>query len=206
MKKILLIVSVTIAVLVSSCSVLNFLSERLNVFMVNFAFDGIGIGIITPPNLFSTRLSDYGIAVNCTVSAKNENASRVVFDGANFYLRINDTSRTSEGVEALVPSFIVEAGSQTSFTVPFRIMLDNPLFSKTVFKKVVFGDRIPYRVSADLLFNLVAANPGGTRGSALFGAKTMSVDLARDAVTTRPDLGTFAGKAFGVALNLLTRR
>ena len=206
MKKLTLIASVALALLVSSCSVLNFIGERLNVFTVNFSFDGIGIGIVTPPNLFSTRLSDYGIAVNCTVSAKNENTGRAVFDGANFFLRINDTSRASQGVEALVPSFTVEANSQASVTVPFRIMLDNPLFSKAVLKKVVFGDRIPYRVSADLLFNLVAPNAGGGRGIPSLGTKTMSVDLARDAVNTRPDLGSLSGKAFAVALNLLTRR
>jgi hypothetical protein len=34
----------------------------------------------------------------------------------------------------------------------------------------------------------------------------VSVDLASDAVDTRPDLGSFAGKAFMAVLNLINRR
>jgi hypothetical protein len=206
MKRTPLIASVGVALILCSCAALNFIGERLNVFLVNFSFGGIGIGIVTPPNLISMRLSDYGIAVNCRINAKNDNAGRAAFDGAVFRLQIDDTARAARGIEASVPSFNVEAGSQTSFTVPFKIMLDNPLFSKAILRKVVFGDRIPYRVSADLLFSLVASNPGGGRGVAAFGTKSMTIDLVSDAVDTRPDLGSFSGKAFMAALNLLSKK
>jgi hypothetical protein len=206
MKKILLITSVAVGLLLCTCSVLSFLGERLNVFLVNFSFGGIGISLVTPPNLLSLRLSDYGIAVNCTMNAKNDNSTRAVFDGASFMLRVNDTSLSARGVEAPFPSFSVEAGQQTTFTVPFKIMLDNPLFSKAVLQKVVTGDRIPYRVSADLMFKLLAPETGGDRGSALFGTKSVSVDLVRESVDTRPNLSSLAGKAFSAALSLVSRR
>jgi len=206
MKKLTLIVSVAIALIVCSCSVLNFLGERLNIFLVNFSFGGLGISIVTPPNLISLRLSDYGIAVNCRISAKNDNTSRAVFDGANFMLRVNDTARAARGVEALVPSFTVEAGSHATFTVPIRIMLNSPLFSRGVLQKVVYGDRIPYRVSADLLFKLIPTDAGGGRGVSSLGTKSVTVDLVSDAVDTRPDLSSFAGKAFMTVLNLVSGR
>jgi hypothetical protein len=205
-KKTLLISTVIFALFICSCSVLNFIGERLNVFTVNFSFDGISIGIVTPPNLFSTRLSDYGIAVNCRINARNDNTGRAVFDGANFMLRVNDTSRAAQGVSAPVPSFAVEPGSQQTITVPFRIMLNNPLFSRAVLQKVVYGDRVPYRVSADLLFNLLPVEAGGTRGVSALGTRSVTVDLVSDAVDTRPDLGGFAGKAFMTVLNLVSGR
>jgi hypothetical protein len=206
MKKLILVGSVIFSLLICSCAVLNFLGERLNVLMVNFSFNGLGVSIVTPPNLISLRLSDYGIAINCRISAKNDNTSRAVFDGANFMLRVNDTACANRGVEALVPSFTVEAGSQTTFTVPFRIMLNNPLFSRGVLQKVVYGDRIPYRVSADLLFKLLPVDAGGGRGITPLGTKTVTVDLVSDAVDTRPDISSFAGKAFMTALNLVAGR
>jgi hypothetical protein len=207
MKKPVVAVSAAAAVLIiSSCAALNFLGERLNVFFVKFSFGGIGISIVTPPSLISLRLSDYGIAVNCRIRAKNDNASRAVFDGASFMLRVNDTSRAASGIQAPVPSFAVEPASQTTITVPFRIMLDNKLFSKAVLSKVIYGDRIPYRVSADLMFNLLPVEAGGSRGVSALGSRTMTLDLVSDAVDTRPDLGGFAGKAFMTALNLISGR
>ena len=206
MKKVTMVLSVFIALLLSSCSVLNFLGERLNVFMVNFSFGGIGVSLVTPPNLLSLRLSDYGIAVNCRINARNDNTSRAVFDGANFMLRVNDTARAARGIAALVPSFTVEAGSQRTITVPFKIMLDNQLFSRNVLQKVVYGDRIPYRVSADLLFNLMPVDAGGSRGVSALGTRSVTLDLVSDAVNTRPDLGSFAGKTFMTVLNLLSGR
>ncbi len=206
MKKMLLVISMAGMLILCSCSYLGFIAERLNIFFVNFSFNGLGVGIVTPPGLISTRLSDYGIAVNCTVSAKNDNTSRAVFDGANFMLRVNDTARRANGVSSFIPSFSVEASSQTSFTIPFKIMLDNPLFSKAVFQKVVYGDRIPYRVSADLFFKLIAPSLDGSGKTQPLGTKSMSVDLVRDAVDTRPDLGSMGGKAFMSALNLLLKR
>jgi hypothetical protein len=207
MKKSLLIITViSVTIVICSCAALNFIGERLNVFLVKFSFNGIGVSLVTPPNLISLRLSDYGIALNCTISAKNDNTSRAVFDGANFLLRVNDTSRASQGVSAPVPSFAVEAGQQQTFTVPFKIMLNNPLFSRTVLQKVVYGDRIPYRVSADLMFNLVPTEAGGVRGVSALGTKTMTVDLVSDAVNTRPNMSSFAGKAFMTVLNLVSGR
>jgi hypothetical protein len=203
MKKTLLVISVAAALLLSSCSALNFLRERLNVFLVNFSFGGIGISLVTPPQLISLRPADYGIAVNCRVNAKNDNTSRAVFDGASFMLRVNDTARAARGVYAPVPSFTVEPNSRTTITVPFRIMLDNPLFSRAVLSKVIYGDRIPYRISADLAFNLLPVEDGGTRGVPLLGPKTMTLDLVRDAVDTRPDIGSFAGKAFMKVLGMV---
>jgi len=129
-----------------------------------------------------------------------------VFDGANFMLRVNDTSRAARGVEAPMPSFTVEAGQQETFTVPFKIMLNSSLFSRTVLQKVVYGDRIPYRVSADLLFKLISTDAGGGRGVPELGTKTMTVDLVSDAVDTRPNLSGLAGKAFMTVLNLLSGR
>ncbi|MBN1128050.1 MAG: hypothetical protein JXA71_03645 [Chitinispirillaceae bacterium] len=205
-KKTVLVIAVLISLLLSSCAALNFLGERLNVFLVNFSFSGIGVSLVTPPGLISLKLSDYGIAVNCRVTAKNDNATRAVFDGASFMLRVSDTSRAARGIQAPVPSFAVEPNSQTTITVPFRIMLDNQLFSKTVLSKVVYGDRIPYRVSADLLFNLLPVETGGTRGVPALGSRTMTLDLVSDAVDTRPDLGGLAGKAFMAALNLISGR
>ena len=205
MKKATMITSVVIALLICSCSYLGFIAERLNVFLVNFSFNGLGISLVTPPNLISLHLSDYGIAINCRINAKNDNTSRAVFDGANFLLRVNDTARAARGVEAPVPSFTVEAGQQATFTVPFKIMLDNTIFTKSVLQKVVVGDRIPYRVSAGLRFQLLPTDAAGGSLASL-GTKTMTLDIARDAVDTRPDLGGMAGKAFTAALNLLSKR
>jgi hypothetical protein len=204
MKKATIIASIVCASLICSCAALNFLGERLNVFLVKFSFNGIGVSLVTPPNLISLKLSDYGIALNCTISAKNDNTSRAVFDGANFLMRVNDTAKSAQGISAPVPSFTVEAGSQQTLTVPFKIMLNNPLFSRTILQKVVYGDRIPYRVSADLLFKLMPTDAG--RGISALGTKTMTVDLLSDAVDTRPDLSSFAGKAFMTVLNLVSGR
>lgn len=205
-KKTFLISSVIFSLLICSCSYLGFIAERLNVFLVNFSFNGIGISLVTPPNLISLHLSDYGIAVNCRVSAKNDNTSRAVFDGANFMLRVNDTAKRAGGVTSFIPSFTVEPSSQASFTIPFKIMLDNPLFSKAVFQKVAVGESIPYRISADLFFKLIAPSLDGSGNQTSLGTKTMTVDLVKDAVDTRPDLGSFAGKAFTAALNLISGR
>lgn len=205
-KSLLVIAAVGMAFIICSCAALNFLGERLNVFLVKFSFSGIGVSLVTPPNLISLKLSDYGIALNCRINANNSNTSRAVFDGANFLLRVNDTAKSAQGISAPVPSFTVEAGSQQTLTVPFKIMLDSKLFTRGVLQKVVYGDRIPYRVSADLKFNLAAADTGGTRGLSYLGEKTVSVDLVSDAVDTRPDLGSFAGKAFMTVLNLVSGR
>ena len=207
MKKPLIITAAVLTTLIiCSCAALNFLGERLNVFLVNFSFNGVSVSLVTPPNLISLKLSDYGVALNCRINANNSNTSRAVFDGANFLLRVNDTSRAAQGISALVPTFTVEAGSQQTLTVPFRIMLNNPLFSRAVLQKVVYGDKIPYRVSADLQFNLAPAEAGGVRGMSALGTRTMTVDLVSDAVDTRPDLSSFAGKAFMTVLNLLSGR
>jgi len=206
MKKATIIASIVCASLICSCAALNFLGERLNVFMVNFSFNGIGVSLVTPPNLISLKLSDYGIALNCRINAKNDNTGRAVFDGANFLLRVNDTAKSAQGISAPVPSFTVEAGSQQTFTVPFKIMLNSSLFSRAVLQKVVYGDRIPYRVSADLLFKLMPTDDGGGRGFSALGTKSVTVDLVSDAVDTRPDLSSFAGKAFMTVLNLVSGR
>jgi hypothetical protein len=207
MKRSLVVTGAILTTLIiCSCAALNFLGERLNVFMVKFSFGGIGVSLVTPPNLISLKLSDYGIAINTRISAKNDNTSRAVFDGANFMLRVNDTARAAQGISAPVPSFAVEPGSRQTITVPFKIMLNNPLFSRAVLQKVVYGDRVPYRVSADLLFNLLPVEAGGTRGVSALGTKSVTVDLVSDAVDTRPDLGGFAGKAFMTVLNKISGR
>jgi hypothetical protein len=206
MKKATIFASIVCASLICSCAALNFLGERLNMFLVNFSFGGIGVSLVTPPNLISLKLSDYGIAINCRVNAKNDNTSRAVFDGADFLLRVNDTAKSAQGISAPVPSFAVEAGQTQAFTVPFKIMLNSSMLTRGVLQKVVYGDRIPYRVSANLKFNLAGADTGGLRGLSLLGEKTVAVDLVSDAVDTRPDLSSFAGKAFMTALNLVSGR
>lgn len=204
-KKLLLVIGVLAAALIiGSCAALNFLGERLNVFLVNFSFSGVGVSLVTPPNLISLKLSDYGVALNCRITASNSNASRAVFDGADFLLRVNDTAKAAQGIAAPIPPFTVEGNAKQTFTVPFRIMLDSKLFTRAVLQKVVYGDKIPYRVSADLKFNLAPSDTGGTRGLSFLGQKTVSVDLVSDAVDTRPDLSGLAGKAFMTVLNLLS--
>jgi hypothetical protein len=198
------VLTIALGFCIVSCQFLDLLAERFAIFLVQFSFKSLGIGIVTPPNLISTSLADYGITLNCTVNARNDNSTRAVFDGATFKMRVNDTSKAARAVESPIPSFAVADSSDTNLVIPFIITLDNPVFSKDVLLKIVNGDAIPYRISADLQFNLIAPRIDGSGTVDTLGSKTMTLDLVTDEVSTRPDLTSFTGQAFLAALNLIS--
>jgi len=203
MKHIIRLGLVTVAFLFIRCGILEQVEERLAILGVNFEFQHLETQIIHPAILTDLPLykglqgkfelpgfdkKDWGVRLLCTIDAKNPNKNRAVFDGADFKLRVNETDDTDSAAVANVPSFGVGAASDTSFVIPFAITLDNSAFSYNVLEKIIEGSKIPYRLSADLFFNLIAPTMNDSKDT--LGSKSITVDCLKDSVDTRPEINS----------------
>ncbi|MBD3322882.1 MAG: hypothetical protein GF350_17420 [Chitinivibrionales bacterium] len=204
MKKIRLIL-LPVFVLFLSCEIARQIRDKLTVFAVDFSFDGIAVSPVVPAELqsiidllpkkadarvsgqlnYDQYKSTTGLNILCTIKADNPNENRASFDGADFHLRINDTTKQSTPVTTRVDTFSVEGNDSTSLNITFPLMLDNPAFSKSTFQKIVEGDDIPYNIAADLFFNLIVPSSSGENDT--LEGEPIALDLINSSVPTRPD-------------------
>ncbi len=174
-----------------SCDVLNHVEERLNIMSVKFDYDSINVGIFptvaeyTSNPLAYTEPSDIGVVINCVLDARNENSKNAAFDGAVFNLRVQDTSKSAQAATTTISPFTISASTDTQLVIPFRISLDNPVFSQATLLDIVQGNKIPYKLDASLFFNLITPDLNG--GVDTLGSKEVDVDLVADSISTRPD-------------------
>jgi hypothetical protein len=186
------------------------IKQQFNILAVQFGFKGIGLEPI-PKDVsgLATALLDFtnwanlrsqtGVTVICTTTAKNPNDDLAMFKGALFHLLINDVSNMSGAVTATIDSFAVEGKDSIEIPIPFPIHLDNSAFSKDVWQKIVGGDDIPYKLKADLVFDLLPV--GFTSGMDALGRDTVSLDLVNSSAPTR--LSSDAQNALLGAINVL---
>ncbi|MBD3344503.1 MAG: hypothetical protein GF401_05520 [Chitinivibrionales bacterium] len=196
--------SVAVCVLFFSCEITEQIRDKLMVFGVDFRFDNVAVSPVIPAglqtildvmpkkagsseadqNIYDQYLSTTGLNVICTLTANNPNENRAVFDGADFHLRINDTTKQDSAVTTRVDTFSVKGNDSTKMAIAFPLMLDNPAFSKSTFQKIIEGRDIPYKLSADLFFNLIV--PSMTGESDTLKGEPVALDLVNSALPTRP--------------------
>lgn len=191
-KRGLVLSAFLVSLLFVRCDLLNQIEEKLNILAVKFDYNSTGIGLVTPSILdmalnpsLATDLSQYGVSINCVIDAKNDNDKRAAFDGATFFLRVKDTDKSASAATSLISPFAVSANSDTTITIPFQLTLDNPVFSQSTLGDIIQGKKIPYNLSADLFFSLVAPNLEG--GLDTLGSEPVALDVVTDSISTRPD-------------------
>jgi len=177
----------------NGCDFLDTLWERIQVLTVNFSFDRLDVsGLVYPSllettqDLFSLDVSNrgkYGVNVRCRIKADNPNSHAAAFDGAQAFLRAGDTSSAAQSISASLPAFRIEAGKGADLDIVFPLRLDNPLFTYDTWTKLVRGDSLPYRLSADLFFRLL--DEGAPEAVRELGNKTVPLNLARGSVDAK---------------------
>lgn len=204
-----LFAAVCVASLWCRCEVLHQLAERLRVLQAEPAFVGVKIDPIYPAavvdivdqarslGLVKRRVfedpaaaleqlrGETGVAVTCSISLHNPNEGRAAFDGAAFFLHIDDPDRMRDSLATDVAAFAVEGDSTIILPVTFRLMMNNPLFSTELLQKVFYGESIPYNVSTILDLSLVDPLTEDT-----LDFTTQQLDLVTDSLPTRPDEST----------------
>jgi hypothetical protein len=187
-------IAATGALCLCGCDLLSTLTERLNILAVDFTFDTLDVsGLVYTQdpiaaaqdflNFDATARHKYGVNIRCRLHAHNPNAHAAVFDGAAAFLRVEDTTATASAMATQVPGFRVEAQSDAIVDILFPLRLDNPVFSQDAWTKVIQGGDMPYRVNADLFFNLLDASQGNVPNS--LGNLTVHLDVAKGSVDAR---------------------
>lgn len=175
----------------AGCAGLDALKQRLNIFGVSFAFDRLDVGHLVFPSLDSplgllrgnkSALSGFGVDVVCTLKAANPNPEQAVFDGVTGQLRVDDTSPSAPSISAPFPSFTVPGKGQAAFNVTFPLRLDNPAFSKAVWKKIVTGGDVAYKIDADMAFKLAGLPASGKPD---LGTRTVKLNVVTGSVNAK---------------------
>lgn len=178
------------ALSLNGCDFLDTLWERIQVLSVNFSFDRLDVSGLVYPSLLETsqdifsldvsNRSKYGVNVRCRIKADNPNKHAAAFDGAQAFLRAGDTSTAAKSISATLPAFRIEAGKGADLDIVFPVRLDDPLFTYDTWTRLVRGDSLPYRLSADLFFRLL--DDGAPESIRELGNKTVPLNLARGSV------------------------
>ena len=187
-------VALAMGLALSGCALFDALLERINILGMDFSFRKLDVrGLVFPGNWTEisldlvagnrSALAKYGVDVRCAIAAANPNAHPAVFDGAVGHLRVSDTSAGASHASANLPAFSVRANADTVINVVFPLRLDNPVFSKTVWGKIVRGEDIPYKLDADMIFALVGQN--GYGGLDTLGTKPVQLNLVTGTVDVK---------------------
>ena len=189
-------VLLSLGLTLSACDLFDVLKERLAVLGVSFDFRGLDVSRLAYPTgtdfvsgylnflaLDSTALKKFGVDIRCDVKASNPNSHRAVFDGAVAHLRVQDTSAASPDLAATISRFSVEGGKDTTLSVTFPLRLNNPIFSKATWGKILNGEDIPYRIDADMFFNLVG--PGAYGELDTLGSKSLRLNVVKSSVNAK---------------------
>jgi hypothetical protein len=169
--------------LLTACN-LDSANEALNVFSVKFSegsppADGQTVaysgGVFETPSLdkFHFRIVFHVKADNSKNTYKAGFGSDAVKPVVNF--RIN--SKSAAPISAPIPPFSVEAGQVGDLEFPIDIPLS--LIDKTVAKKIINGDAIPYFLSGAVKFQLL-------EGITSKGTGSSELELTSGEVATRP--------------------
>lgn len=182
MKKLMSILAISGVLSVMQCSVVEQVGERLSILMVQFSSEGTAVSLKSPAQI-SIFPSDYGFDLAWKIKASNPNNNTAAFDGADLALRIIDVSSTADSFPGVIPAFKVRGNTDTVITVNIPVTLDKWKMGYGALQKVVTGDKIPYRLSANLFFNLISET--GTSLDTL-GNRTVPLNLVTDSLSTRP--------------------
>jgi hypothetical protein len=117
------------------------------------------------------------------VKAANPNPHGALFDGGTGHLRVLNTAASDPDVNGTIPGFSIGANRDTSITVVFPLRLNSPVFSKVVWKKIVSGADIPYKIDADLNFKFLSNTGIGTLDS--LGTRTAHIDVTKSSVNVK---------------------
>lgn len=182
------------AILLAGCAAYDAALQRLGVLGMKFSLASVDVsGIVFPSNPIGSAiqliarnraaLSGYGVDVRCVVKASNPNPHGTIFDGGAGRLRVLNTAQSDPAVTGTIPAFKVGPQGDTEVTVTFPLRLDSPVFSKEVWKKIVTGADIPYRIDADLDFKFLDKTGYGTIDS--LGAHTAHVNVVKSSVNSK---------------------
>lgn len=181
-----------------ACDLFDMVRQRLLILGVDFSFRKLDVkGLVYPDNWLEigadlisrdpSVMGKYGVNVRCDIKASNPNAEQARFDGALGHLRVKDTALTARDVTSAIPSFAVGAGRDTVVTLVFPLRLDDPVFSESVWRSIVRGEDIPYRIDADMTFHLVV--PGGYGVMDTLGSRTLPMTVVTSTVNVREASG-----------------
>lgn len=169
----------------AGCSaLLEAANQRLALFGIGFDVRKVDVsGLVFPSSIFGIAdLGRYGVDVRVSIRARNAKPGRAVFDGAAAKLRVQETASGDPAASGSIPAFAVEGNSETVFDATFPLRLNSPIFGKEVWRNVVRGKDIPYKVEADLAVRF----PGGVPA----GIKTIPVTVIASQVNVRESSGT----------------
>lgn len=157
--------------------------QRLALFGIGFDVRKVDVSrLVFPSSIFGIAdLGRYGVDVRVSIRARNAKPGRAVFDGAAAKLRVQETSSGDPAATGNIPAFTVEGNSETVFDATFPLRLDSPIFGKDVWRNVVRGKDIPYKVEADLAVRF----PGGMPAA----VKTIPVTVVASQVNVRESSG-----------------
>jgi hypothetical protein len=182
------------ALVLAGCALFDSALQRLGVLGMKFAMTSVDVsGLVYPSNLLSSAvqiitrspgaLSGYGVDIRCQVKASNPNPHGALFDGGTGHLRVQNTGPSDPDVAGTIPAFSVGPRRDTTITVTFPLRLNSPVFSKTVWKKIVTGEDIPYKVDADLDFKFLSGT--GNRIIDSLGTRKAHIDVVKSSVNTK---------------------
>lgn len=168
----------------AGCSaILDAARQRLALFGIGFDVRKVDVSrLVFPSSVFGIAdLGRYGVDVRVSIRARNAKPGRAVFDGAAAKLRVQETASGDPAATGSIPAFTVEGNSETVFDATFPLRLDSPIFGKEVWRNVVRGKDIPYKVEAELPVRF----PGGMPA----GVKTLPVTVISSQVNVRESSG-----------------
>ena len=184
------LVAMATALCLCSCDFLDTLWERIQVLTIDFQFERLDVSGLVYPSLLQTAQDvwslnpsnrrSYGVDVRCRLRARNPNKHAASFDGAAIFLRAGDTSQSAQAVQTSLPAFRIPAGGEGALDLVFPIRLDNPIFAYGSWTRLVRGDSLPYRLSADLFFRLFDEN--APEAAQELGNSSLSLNVARGSV------------------------
>jgi|GEM_PF-3991417 len=183
-----------LALILGGCGAFEALKQRAAILAVDFSLQSLDVSrLVYPSNWLSAAvdifsrdrsfLGRFGVDVHCTIKAVNTKAQSVQFEGATGYLKVEDLSSSAPRAAGRIPAFAVPAGGETGFVVTFPLRLDNPVFSKAVWKAIVSGSDIPYKVDAAIPFSLVGGGDFGLPDT--LATRTLTLNVTKGSVDAK---------------------
>ncbi|MEN9308099.1 MAG: hypothetical protein RL173_2031 [Fibrobacterota bacterium] len=170
--------------MLSSCSLLDSVSEAFNVFSVKFseaspAVDGQTItysgGLLDRPSLdkFHFKMVFHVKADNSANTNKAAFGSSLVKPVLNFRI----SSKSNEPISATIEPFSVNGGETKNIDFPVEIPIT--VIDRAMIRNIISGNPIPYFLSGTVKFDLL-------EGTSIKGSGTSELDLTSGEIETRP--------------------
>jgi hypothetical protein len=188
------IAAFALALFLGGCGMFEALKQRAALFAVDFSLQSLDVSrLVYPSNwlgatmdIFSrdrSFLGRFGVDIHCTIKAANAKPQAVRFEGATGYLKVQDVSSSAPKAPGQIPAFSVPANGETAFVVTFPLRLDNPVFSKAIWKAIVSGSDIPYKVDAAIPFSLVGGSEFGLPDT--LATRTITLNVTKGSVDAK---------------------